>query len=223
MTLPDATEAARYERTRWRSWDQRWVHRREVRAAAELVDRVARPGDRVLDLPCGYGRLTGLWRERAGAVFAADRSPAMARRAAAREWGGSGAGAPVHLCVADIRAVPFAAAAFDGVVVLRLLQHLAEPDVRLSALEEVARVAGRWALVSVYTGAPFHRLLRRLQGRPRKSVPRERLEAEVEAAGFRIVARRRPLPGLHAQALWMLEPGGADARGHAGHGRDDVP
>lgn len=212
---PDAEEAARYERTRWRSWDQRWVHRREVRAALDLVEAVAAPADRVLDLPCGYGRLSGPLAGRVGAVVAADRSPAMARRVrrrdAARASGaGAGGGGPPRVCVADIRHVPFADDAFDGVVVLRLLQHLSEPEVRRSALAEVARVACRWALVSVYTGAPLHRLLRRIQGRPPKSVARERLEAEVGAAGFRILARRRPLPGLHAQALWMLAPGDAD-------------
>lgn len=225
--IPD--EVRRYEEKRWSTPDQRLVHRREARLLSDLLAAACEPGDRVLDLPCGYGRFTALLAEGAREVVAADLLPAMVRRARERlaegRDGGPGAAAAslagepavdagrgdpmpraVAFCAAEAGRLPFRDGAFDGAVMLRLLQHLGEAERRVASLREVARVASRWAVVSAYTEAPLHRLLRRLQGRPPKAVPRRRLAREVAAAGFRVVAWRRPLPGLHSQTLLLLAP-----------------
>lgn len=212
-------EVRRYEERRWRGPDQRLVMWLEERALSRLLDRLAARsgrGERVLEMPCGYGRLTPLLARRAARLVAGDLRPGMAARArerlsaAARErvaapaTGGGREGVPASFCAAAIHALPFPEGTFRGSVVIRLLHHFPEPERRRAALSEIRRVTAGWAVVSFYTGAPFHRLVRRLQGRSRKTVAREQAEAELRAAGFRIAGRHRPLPGLHAQTFYLL-------------------
>ncbi len=74
--------------------------------AASLVDLLApRPGERILDLGCGDGRLSAAIAARGARVVGIDRSPAMV--AAARERG-------IEAHELDAAALPFAAA-FDAV------------------------------------------------------------------------------------------------------------
>lgn len=188
-----------YERTRYRNPDQRLVDRLERRSLRRLVDRAARPGDRILDVPSGYGRLSGLLSGAGGRVVAADRSAEMLRFA---RRDGTGA---AH-CRVDARALPFAGGAFDGVVCVRLVQHLPDAAARLAVFAEIGRVARRWAVVSAYRKAPVHFLQRRLSGRARMCVSLGRLRREIREAGLRVDRVSRPLPLVHAQTLLLVRP-----------------
>jgi hypothetical protein len=105
----------------------RYATRAPKRAADEIrILRAVwpgRPGDTVLDAPCGAGRLRAPL-EAAGAIWTgSDRSAAMlvqARQAA--EAAGVG---PRPLCRADALTLPFASRSFDGVVVFRFLHQQA--------------------------------------------------------------------------------------------------
>lgn len=214
-------DVAEYERTRYRNLDQRLVDRLERGALESLVDRAARPGDRVLDMPSGYGRLAEIAAGGDRRVVAADRSREMlrssrrkargrrrqeGRRDAPPEGRGPGrreARPPVAHCAADARSLPFRDRAFDGVICVRLVQHLADP-VRREVFRELARVARRWAVVSVYRKAGLHHLQRRLLGRGRMCVSLGRIREELEAAGLRLERVAKPLPVLHAQTLLLL-------------------
>jgi SAM-dependent methyltransferase len=87
---------------------------------------------RLLEVGCGLGELCE-WaaRNTAADVVAVDLSPRMAALAAHRG---------VHAIEADVRALPFADAAFDCVVANFVLYHVAEVD---DALAELARVLER--------------------------------------------------------------------------------
>lgn len=187
-----------YERTRYRKLDQRLVDRLERRALARLVDRAARAGDDVLDMPSGYGRAAGILAGGGRRVVAADRSAEMLRAARRREGGPGG-----HVG-ADARALPFRDAAFDGAVCLRLVQHLPDAAARAAVFGELARVAGRWAVVSAYRTGVLHHLQRRLLGREPMCVPLGRLRRELREAGFRVDRVSRPIPLFHAQTLLLV-------------------
>ncbi|MFQ5690463.1 MAG: class I SAM-dependent methyltransferase [Gemmatimonadota bacterium] len=201
-------EVLRYESDRYRAWDQRLLERREARTVETLLARAAARGDRILDIPCGYGRFT---RElsRRGSVLGADLRLEMVRRARER-FGGvpprSGPVPEIGYCVTEIERLPFPDGAFEGAVAIRLLQHFRQARRRLAALSELARVSSRWVLVSAYSRAPLHRLTRRAKGVVRKDVPQGRLVGEMEEAGLAVMCIRRPLPGLHSQTFFLLRP-----------------
>lgn len=194
-TTPDVSE---YERTRYRNLDQRIVAWRERRILDDLLGRALRPGDRVLDMPSGYGRLTDVLVGEGRQVVSADVSPEMLRSAR-----GKAAGAATHCC-ADVRDLPFGDGAFDGVLCVRLVQHLSDAAARSEVFGELARVTGRWAVVSAYRKAGLHHLQRRVLGRGRMCVALDRIRGELREAGFEVERVVRLAPLLHAQTFLLL-------------------
>lgn len=195
-TTPDVED---YRRTRFRSLDQRIVDRLERRALGELVHRVLRPGDRVLDVPSGYGRLTGVAEGGDREIVAADISREMLAASLRRTSSGS-----VRHCGADALDLPFRDGSFDGAMCVRLVQHLPDAEARARLFGELARVTARWAVVSAYRRAGLHHLQRRLLGRGRMCVPLARIRRELTGAGFEVERVSKPLPVLHAQTLVLL-------------------
>ncbi len=91
------------------------------------------PGDRVLEVGCGPGRLAvGLAQAVGprGRVDAVDRSPQMLRRAA-RRAARAGLGARVRFCLAEPPPLPYSAGEFDDVVMVFLLETLPAEDAEL--------------------------------------------------------------------------------------------
>ncbi len=139
-----------------------YADRNPARSARELrlLQRVwpGRPGETVLDLPCGAGRLLPFLRERGHRVTQADGSLAMLRQA--RERGAP----PTPSTLADALAMPFADRAVDGVVMFRFLHHL-PPDAARTAIGEACRVADRFVVASFFHPCSAHharRLLRQV-------------------------------------------------------------
>lgn len=196
-----------YERRRYRSIDQRLMSHLEWRTVARLLDRVGVSGATVLDVPCGYGRFTGRLAERGGLPLVADVSVHMVVRTR------QGFSPAVPGAGVDVLALPFADASVDGALVMRLLHHLPDSE-RRQALGEVARVIREWAILSAYTVAPLHRLLRRIQRRPPKEASLSLLGEEMASVGLEIVESRPVLPYLHAQRIFLVRP----RRGSAGAG-----
>ncbi len=210
-------EVADYERRRYRGFDQRLVHTREMRILAGFMDRVMagrlRP-DRVLDAPCGFGRFTAILRRSGAEVVSCDLSRAMVKRALARiPAGGRAWGA-----AADIkRGLPFRAGDFGLTFSVRFFHHLHQPSDRLAVLGEMARVTSQWAVVSYYRLNPFHRLQRKLRRALRHSRTRikmltsEEFRLEAQRAGFHVVRAVPLFRGIHAQQFVLLEKMPADA------------
>lgn len=189
-----------YERRRYRSLDQRLVNHLESRLIGRYLDAICRPGDRILDLPCGYGRFIPALEERGASVVGGDRKLAMLQRT--RERFGERVGVVQTLS----QALPFADDSFDVVTCIRLMQHIHVVDDRWATYAEIARVARRGAVVTVYLESAAHRFVhraRRLKRLTRDSI--DELQARLPGLGLRIRAHARVLPGLHAQMVMLLE------------------
>lgn len=126
-------------------WDGReYEHRAEAAALRRLFERRA-PCGWLVDLGGGYGRNAEHYRGVAERCVLVDYSTANLEHAAQRHGWDVLAGR-MHLVRADINALPFRTAAFDGALAVRLLHHLPDLDV---ALPEMLRTVGGWAIIDI--------------------------------------------------------------------------
>lgn len=123
---------------------------------------------RILDAPCGAGRLTPTLAA-LGSIVSLDANAPML--AAARQ------GEPRLACVqAGIERLPFADASFDAVVCCRLLHHLHSRDQLERAVSELVRVSRDLVVASFWDAASLPGLRLRL-GLKRDEGPRGRVFA----------------------------------------------
>ncbi len=189
---------------------------REVLKQADLV-----PGQRVLDLGCGWGYGT-LWaRERGCRVAGIDLGLDQLRWARAT----LDAAAALGLAQANARALPFRTASFDRAVSVEMMEHVFRPD-RARVLGEIARVVkrgGRLALSTPNAASPIEAVKRAAvrwpalrRGLPSSCFPEAaddpgayhpyryhhpltlaELRAGLEAVGFEMLGARR--------LLWVMK------------------
>jgi len=124
-----------YRAGRWRS--ARAAGRDPGLVAALLAPLALSPRARILDVPCGTGRLAQTLAP-AGAYVGADVSPEMLAQ-------GSGA----RVC-ASAAALPFEDASFELVVCCRLLHHVHDQARWQALADELVRVSSAWLLVSFW-------------------------------------------------------------------------
>lgn len=169
------------------------THRREVRSILRALAGLPQ-GARVLDLPCGTGRLLPALVARGLQVVEADSSPHMV--ASTREYArSSGIELPEdRFLVASVFDIRFPNDSFDAVVCNRLFHHFRERDVRRRALAELSRVSRGPIVASFFSSATvdgvIHRLRYALRGREptdRIPIPPVEFADDVRAAGLRVV------------------------------------
>jgi SAM-dependent methyltransferase len=199
--MPAFSTASRYEVP---GKSVAYAKRNPTRAARELrlLQRIwpGRPGETVLDLPCGAGRLLELLTTLGHPVVQADAALAMLRQALSPY-----ARAPMARVQADALQMPFCDRAFDGVVMLRFLHHLT-PEASRRAIAEACRTARRFVVVSFFHPCSFHhaqRWLRQLTGAPRTryAVRLQRVAAWFAQHGFALHQSAAELP--FARDLWV--------------------
>jgi ubiquinone/menaquinone biosynthesis C-methylase UbiE/uncharacterized protein YbaR (Trm112 family) len=117
----------------------------------------AGPGDLVVELGSGTGRITLPVADLAAEVVAADFSTASLERARA----GHRRRGNVHWIQADISRLPLRSGVADRVLSSQVFEHLPGREVREGAVDEAARIlkAGGTFVISVYRDSWFWRLL----------------------------------------------------------------
>jgi SAM-dependent methyltransferase len=139
------------------------------------------PGGRVLDVPCGGGRISRALRAAGHRPVAVDYSPWMLTEAS---------DASDERIRADVLRLPYRDGTFEATVCFRFMQSVPR-ELRIRTLAELARV-GRLVVASYASVYSLRSLRRFLGGRP---LPRNRLtepqvRSEVDEAGLEIVGFR---------------------------------
>jgi ubiquinone/menaquinone biosynthesis C-methylase UbiE len=206
----DNSVAQDYDRERFSGVIGRTFHRLERRTLVSVVGLVTKevPQPRVLDIPCGTGRITELLLEQGLTVTGGDISPAMiqvAREKLARF------GSRASWRQLDLDRLDLEDNSFDLVTCIRLLHHL-HTDARARVLREIARVTRRFVLINVSFSSPVYRLRRRVkralgQGVSTASSTWAEIERETAAAGLRVQEHRMVWPLLSEDLVLLLRKG----------------
>jgi len=192
---------------------EKYQIRKETKNRAELrlVERAFAliPKDaRVLDVPCGGGRVTVHLAKRGYRMSSADLSEAMlkiAREAVAE------AGLSCDVQRQDIEKFSYPDRAFDAIISFRLFHHFPNPEIRQRAVRELCRVAGKWVALSYFSPASITSVKRKLRAAVggRKSekhpTPLSEVVGYFEKCGFRLVKDFAQLPLVHTLHLAVFE------------------
>jgi SAM-dependent methyltransferase len=177
-------------------YSNRWRDRREKACVVACLGAIP-AGSRVLDLPCGTGRMTRLLIERDYHVTSVDISPAMLARAKdnyAAYRTERGAQAPdVEFSVRDVMSTGFATDEFDGISCIRLFHHFSEAETRRQALRELRRICCGPIVVTFLNSFALDRIpawvKAKMRGRKpvgQRPIPFRTFAADITAAGLQI-------------------------------------
>ncbi|HPD29640.1 MAG TPA: class I SAM-dependent methyltransferase [Phycisphaerae bacterium] len=107
------------------------------------------PGATVLDFPCGTGRFNELVRQCGHRLIRADRSTAMLAQARTHGPNDHSLG---NICC-DLAHPPFPDNSVDIMILWRIFHHLRSWDDRRTVLQQAARVARKYVIMSFYDRA----------------------------------------------------------------------
>ena len=154
----DIEQVERYAERRYRSWDQRWLNKREQKIVTTLFKDYQLFGT-ILDIRVGYGRFLPILHE-FGTVYAADWGfmPLVYQERKLGIAYGSVNGIAQFL--------PFKSQSIDVVFCFRLFQHMHEQEERIAILQEFKRVSRNWIVFLIYKTNPVHILQRAVAKKP---------------------------------------------------------
>lgn len=176
------------------TYDQRWSSprgkKRDARKAAALqraVDAVLKArgmeAQTLLDIPCGTGRFSDLWKSRGFQVLGADLAVTMLQEAQAKH-------PHATFFAADLARLPFADGSLDLGICIRFLHLVRDPELRIAFLRELKRVCKVGAVIDYRHAHTFRIWSRRLRfhlgkrERPPANPTFTQIRAELDAAGW---------------------------------------
>lgn len=170
-----------------RSFDRRRRKRsRTRREAAILSDLLERAGrsEMILNVPCGWGRLSAPVREQARYLVEADTSAEQVMAAKAQVDRGN----DILWMTASGFELPFRDKALDGVVCARLTHHLKRSE-QHQLISEFVRVASRFVIVSFSELNSLPNFARRVRGKAvsRGSVSLAEIRRMAAEAGGEVI------------------------------------
>jgi 2-polyprenyl-3-methyl-5-hydroxy-6-metoxy-1,4-benzoquinol methylase len=194
----DAEQARRYQELK-----KPGKHRAEMQLVRRAFADIPRT-ERVLDVPCGYGRVMQELHALGFETSGADLSEPMLELARANlaRCGWSGA-----LERQDLQALRYPDRAFDALVCFRVFHHFPDAATRRSVVGELCRVARTHVLLSYLDPDSFTARLERLRGRrsARHYTPLAELAGYFEPCGFRLARDHARLALLHSLHLSVWE------------------
>lgn len=190
-----------------RRWGSKRRENRDAGLIRSLLGRHASnsPLGRILDVPCGTGRLRPFLASR-GTYVALDASSSMLRqvdcerRALGSAW-----------------RLPLADHSVDVVVCCRLLHHVRDADERRALIGELSRVSRGLVLASFWDAASWHALRRRAGWRrashpdSRVAIDRRVIADEFDQAGARPLGFAHSLRWVSPQTFLAARVAGRDA------------
>jgi SAM-dependent methyltransferase len=213
-TLSVAVQSPAY-RARVNYTDQnarQYQSRREGKHQAELrlVERAFRviPTGRVLDAPCGGGRVALLLAGKGHQLPGADLSEPML--AIARE-NIRQSGLPIAADRQDVESLGYADRDFDTAICFRFFHHLPTPEIRARVVRELCRVADRFVALSFFSPYSITSAKRRMRatlglGKLRHhQTPLREVRGYFESAGFHLVRDFAQFPFWHTLHLAVFE------------------
>lgn len=168
-----ASGASAYRNKYRGSLSRRLSNRRELSIVARALTR-AKTSGRVLDCPCGAGRLTPTLLAFADHVTCVDLSESMVDEAK-DVLAGAAADGHVDFAVASASALPFDDNTFDTAVCHRLVHHMETPEERGTVFAEMARVAQRRVVCSFSDDSTW-----KARSQHRRAVKRRRYPLQPE-------------------------------------------
>ena len=191
MARSQTTSAGRSKHTEERSRKHHKHPPGKHRAEMDLIDHAfafVPKSQRVLDVPCGGGRVTIHLTHRGYQMTAADLAKSRVQAAVDQQ---------------DVERLTYPDKAFDTIVSFRLFHHFPSPDIRRRAVAELCRVARRTVVLSYFSPYSFtsvkNKLRERFGGQPAKKYPTSLTEVSgyFRAHSFRLTKDFAQLPLVH--------------------------
>ena len=192
---------------------KRYQVRKEGKHLAEmkLVDRafsLIPKAHRVLDLPCGGGRVTvhlGLQGYKMSSADLSDAMLAITKENIAQN------GLQGTVEKQDIEKLTYADQHFDSLISFRLFHHFPNPEIRQRAVSELCRIAKQFVAISYFSPASVTSVKRSIRsamgGRKSDKHPTSLTEVKryFAKAGFRFVKDFARTPIIHTLHVAVFE------------------
>jgi ubiquinone/menaquinone biosynthesis C-methylase UbiE len=135
---PDKRSHELYDDLDYKEFWTGWQQRKLDQAERMVVQRLLPPaGRRLIDLGCGYGRLLPCYLDRFEQVVLFDGSLAFLQEARQK------AGGRAIYIAGDVNQLPFRRGSFDGILMVRVLHHIADSKRCMSELHRILAAGGR--------------------------------------------------------------------------------
>lgn len=173
-------------------------HRAEMRLIDRAFKRIPK-NHRVLDIPCGGGRVMLHLAKKGYFASGADLSESMLAIARERAFE---ANLSCHVERQDLEKLTYTDGHFDTIVCFRLFHHFPNVEIRQRVVSELCRVAGQFVALSYFSPYSVQSVRRKLSGKDtdRFATSLAEVEGYFRHAGFRLVedfAQMRVLHTLH--------------------------
>lgn len=190
-------EVESYAKKRFSSIDQKIVDRREKKIIKSFLKNLN--GLRILDIPCGYGRMSEILSKH-GYLVNSDYSMNMLIYSKIKNKN-----IPHLRC--DIRNLPFKDGSFGLIICLRFFHHMEFSEYFEHILKELHRITSDKAIISIYGSNMFHILWRKIFKKKGKILflKKGEIETLIKKTGFRILSIKKILPLLHGQKIVLLQ------------------
>jgi SAM-dependent methyltransferase len=181
------------------------------RAEMQMIDRIFAHipvRHRVLDCPCGGGRLTMHLAQKGYQVTGADVSEEMVNLAR-EQITRSKLNCPIE--AGDLEKLAYPDHSFDTVICFRLFHHFPEPQIRKVVIGELCRTAATYVALSYFSPVAFTSVYRKVRAalggrKPRKwATSLKEIERYFAANGFRLVRDFAQSPLVHTLHVALFE------------------